>query len=152
MLHIRLEDALRTGRWGPLQLPATRADVQAALGLPEVWMPPQPIERSSIWRYGVIELHFSDNQGPGDDCWMIYTDNVDALDEPTAAFVLDASILSAEGLAACARRLVAAGIPCEQGEARYGGRLLVTRPGFTLQFDGGRLSALFIKDPAYRNL
>ena len=54
---------LRNGTFGRLKLPATRHDVRAAFGEPELWGPQQDQDRCAIWRYDSIEFHFERRSG-----------------------------------------------------------------------------------------
>lgn len=144
-MHILIDDVLRTGRWGPLALPADRAAVRAALGAPDTFMGSSE-STAAIWRYGVIECHFFD-----DDCWMVFTDDINDIEEPSRAFSVSAGLLTAGTAltpAAAERALSAAGTGSRRVDRGRDEVLLATDAGVALQFQP-TLSAIWIGDPDF---
>ncbi|MBV9865439.1 MAG: hypothetical protein JO316_08825 [Abitibacteriaceae bacterium] len=70
---ISMQDFLKTGSLGPVHLKMGRAEVERHLGQPEDWSAMLNQQRRPvIWKYGSIEIYFSDNE---DVVAMIFIDD-----------------------------------------------------------------------------
>lgn len=79
MVSVAIRDVLRTGRFGPITLGATAAEITAIIGRPpDDWdAGADRFEDAEIWKYGDLELHFA-----GSSCrlWLIHADTFETLD------------------------------------------------------------------------
>jgi hypothetical protein len=110
VLRISLEDFLRTGRFGPVEVGMHELDVQKWLGVTEMKGGESRKHRHpALWCYGSIEFHFD----PETRClWLIFTDHFATPLTGGDTFELDAWILSGNLTRAEAEEhLRAAGIP-----------------------------------------
>ena len=92
MLRLHLRDVLGAGSLGPVTPTATRRDVYDALGPPDEHLGPTIWHRrSTLWRYGDVELHFyGADKFP---LWMLWCDDVPLPERPSAALQLDPWVL-----------------------------------------------------------
>ena len=75
MIDISLKDFVRCGRFGPVALGQSRADIRAALGEPDDVSAPTGKRRvPPIWKYGDFEFHFFER---ADALAMIFIDHFD---------------------------------------------------------------------------
>lgn len=111
-IAVSLLDWLRTGRFGPLRLGMTRAQVGAILGPLDDHSGRAPMGRlPSIWKYGDIEFHFGD----GGQLCAIHTDTFLAAPSGGRAIALDPWILRARvQRAKVEQALTDLGIPFER--------------------------------------
>lgn len=61
MICTSMLELVRTGKFGPLHRGVARAAVRDMLGSPPAWGMEHSVEQATIWRYGDIELHFTDD-------------------------------------------------------------------------------------------
>lgn len=91
--RVQLLTLLRTGAWGTLRLGMTRQEAVLRLGQPTGWTMSDHEARlrgqgvavagwalSEILRFGAVEFHFA--ASPAARCWLIWCDDLDALDLP----------------------------------------------------------------------
>lgn len=73
MIEISLQDFVRTGRFGPVALGQSRADIAAALGDSDNMSAPTRKRRvPQVWKYGDFEFHFHEHS---DALAMIFIDH-----------------------------------------------------------------------------
>src|SRR5690349_209628 len=70
MISVSLRDFAITGKFGPIQLGMTRAEIEQLLGAPELWGTEEQCEVATIWRYSEIEFYFANHM-----LKMIFTDH-----------------------------------------------------------------------------
>jgi hypothetical protein len=60
MKIVSLLDFAKTGQFGPITIGSTRTEVRTAFGDPTDYTARQPMELADVWRYGDLEIHFTD--------------------------------------------------------------------------------------------
>ena len=73
MIYVSLLDFMRSGRFGPVVLGATRERLRRRLGEPDALGGTSRRQRvPTIWKYGDVEFHFGRE---ADRLWMIFMDD-----------------------------------------------------------------------------
>jgi hypothetical protein len=118
---VQLLTLLRTGAWGTLRLGMTRQDAVLRLGQPTSWamsdhearlrgqgVPVAGWALSEILRFGAVEFHFA--ASPASRCWLVWCDDLDALDHPGVLRVRPMGLVEGAPLADVVARLAEAGL------------------------------------------
>ena len=92
-IRVSLLSLLRDGSWGGLRLGMTRQDLVRKLGMPTRWSVSDTEHEarrrgvavagwalSPLLVYSAVEFHFPED--PAGGCWMIFSDDLDALRRP----------------------------------------------------------------------
>jgi len=79
-----LEEFARSGQLGPLSIGLNRGQVSAILGSPTDWQNEKSVDRSAIWKYGDVVLHFDDDN-------RLYLIHCDWFDVPVGGAALQLS-------------------------------------------------------------
>ncbi len=117
MLHVSMEDFLRTGELGPIHLGLTHGQVHGLLGDPDDVGGASRRQRTpTIWKYGDIELYFADST---DRLTLIHADDFDVLSGGRAMEVAAWIIRRGIALSEVTDRLDEAHIPYQQKHWPY---------------------------------
>jgi len=98
--RLAVEELLRRGHWGPVRPGISRQVLVRQLGIPAAWLVTDA-ERlaeskgiqlagwalSPILKYGGVEFHFG--EAPEGSCWMIFCDDLQALEGATGSVRVD---------------------------------------------------------------
>ena len=69
-MKVSLQEFIRTGKFGPIELGMGRAQVETILGAPDAWTAQENKADASIWKYGDVEFYFQNHA-----LWMIFMDD-----------------------------------------------------------------------------
>ncbi|MET8155950.1 hypothetical protein ABZT47_06230 [Sphaerisporangium sp. NPDC005289] len=91
MMNVSLLTMLRSGRFGPVELGASRKFIRDVFGEPDDYavMSKRRPHFQDIWVFGDIEFHFDQST---DQVWLIYTDTFE-IPAGSGAFSLDPWVL-----------------------------------------------------------
>jgi hypothetical protein len=132
--HFRLRDFVLDGVLGGARTGMTRGEIQSVLGQPDQWAG-ERCEASHIWRYGLFEVHFGDD----DRAWLLFTDYLDELD-PGPGRTVDPWFLDgshgARTLSVVVAHLERAGKQLYRGRVSGDGLVIRLESGLDLDFDG----------------
>jgi hypothetical protein len=141
MVRVSLREFLATGRFGPVHIGSSRADVQRAFGPPDDRdAQAKSDEAARVWKYGDVEFHF-DGGGARASVWLIHTDSFVSVPQGGRKVDLDPWIVSrALGEGSARSELAKAAITYASGPYAYDTDLdeLRTAVGVSLVFSGRR--------------
>ena len=130
-VYIALDDAIKSGEFGPVRLGMTKPEVKRALGAPDDEMIRSRRQRESPgWRYGDIEIFFAP---PDWTVECVFADNFDVLDGGTRLHIDSGKVRGAMSWAEVVNTLEDLGVAFSEVPAPSpGDRWLRTASGVTL--------------------